>query len=602
MVDMFPYLMKIVNLSYSKKYLFFTLLLLPLLFPLNPYVLEGGNITELNISSNNSTSIYWAGIYGELINTGFYSNLTSNFSSNTIRSLDLNYSLSPGCNLLSLAVIASNSSIVPPLKPGNLTLLDDIINSSENASLTFTNTGNLKTSYGLILNVPYTYTNPSSSMFKTYYLNDNNNNIIFYSPASFDSPDWNLTTSDYQMILLSNTSFIITIDKTEQCNISNGGSTKRHILYIEKIGTITTYVGTNIKIPVNVFNNGDFTEFNVYLKSDYPTTMFFAFYDKIFKNKNKTAVLSLTPNETGTFIVKITAYSDKARYEREFTLIVKEFKCNSDLECGEGYYCNNGVCEEKKDFCFSDSDCSSNEKCIGNSCIPIPCDCGEIVNRTCIPYECCSNSDCSPSQICSSNICVDIKPTLDYNSTPIVGENITAFVKDQNGNPFDGLLIAGGKEYRIENGIVVFEVPENMLVYVVKANNKYGFFIPAKRRAYIRLTPFPVLINLTTFGEVVDAKGNPIGEVKVELYKEKKLIKVFYTYADSKFEFVVLEKKNYTLKAYSDDYYIPEKKFVPQEQSELYKLCLLPLILILLIALSYLLLKRRKKKRKKHKT
>ncbi len=58
---------------------------------------------------------------------------------------------------------------------------------------------------------------------------------------------------------------------------------------------------------------------------------------------------------------------------------------------------------EGEEPCYSNNDCLENQICSNNKCVDIPCECGEVVNRECIPYVCCSNLDCEEGYICSDN-------------------------------------------------------------------------------------------------------------------------------------------------------------------------------------------------------
>jgi parallel beta-helix repeat protein len=54
--------------------------------------------------------------------------------------------------------------------------------------------------------------------------------------------------------------------------------------------------------------------------------------------------------------------------------------------------------------CITDVDCLSNESCVAGSCVPVPCECGEVLNHQCSPYECCADENCEDGQ-CVNNTC-----------------------------------------------------------------------------------------------------------------------------------------------------------------------------------------------------
>ncbi len=70
--------------------------------------------------------------------------------------------------------------------------------------------------------------------------------------------------------------------------------------------------------------------------------------------------------------------------------------------------CN--ACSPPPTGCSQDSDCLLDEQCVEGTCSPIPCDCGFIQDRQCVPYECCADSDCLSGFVCSNNICVPAQP------------------------------------------------------------------------------------------------------------------------------------------------------------------------------------------------
>lgn len=61
--------------------------------------------------------------------------------------------------------------------------------------------------------------------------------------------------------------------------------------------------------------------------------------------------------------------------------------------------------------CQDDSDCPDNQQCVNWQCVDIPCDCGDVQNHQCVPYECCSIQDCGQGQSCQGNVCVQGTPS-----------------------------------------------------------------------------------------------------------------------------------------------------------------------------------------------
>ncbi len=536
----------------------FTYLFNLFIVPLNAqYITEGGNITEMNMSSNNSADD-WGGAYGEVINSGVQDYILYK-TNNTIRKIDLNYNLLPNCQLDGIYVIAYNQTINPPLRAGNLTLLDEIINSSENASKTFTHNESLELSYGTINNVPYTYTysNPGN-VFKTYYLNDNNNAIIFIANIVNNQNDWNGTTSDYQILIVNNGgNFTLTTDLRTTC--TGGIGKKQHEIYILPIHSITLKIGENYNGNATVENIGDYNErdINTYLISPDEIESLIETIGYLAKGGEKQVEFIIHGNEIGTFVYAVKAKNDKARYTREFLVKVLP-ECEEDSECGSGEYCNSGVCE-KEEFCITSFECKDNEVCFNGSCSEISCGCGYVSNHECINYECCEDKDCGLNEICYEHECEELRPNLEFNETEPGGDLIIV-VTDPFGNPWIGSVIIDGIEYDLVDGKAIVPRPKDKVAYVVKGKNKYGFILPLKEMAEI-IIPSTVYVNEKINGRVSDELGRPIGKAKIIIMKGDEIIKEVYTDKNSRFYFVVDKEGIYKIKGISDDYYIKEVEF-----------------------------------------
>ncbi|MFH0885042.1 MAG: NosD domain-containing protein [Candidatus Micrarchaeota archaeon] len=55
--------------------------------------------------------------------------------------------------------------------------------------------------------------------------------------------------------------------------------------------------------------------------------------------------------------------------------------------------------------CTLDSGCLSNQKCVSGECVSVPCECGTVENRQCVPYACCSDSQCAADELCQNHVC-----------------------------------------------------------------------------------------------------------------------------------------------------------------------------------------------------
>ena len=80
-----------------------------------------------------------------------------------------------------------------------------------------------------------------------------------------------------------------------------------------------------------------------------------------------------------------------------------ENKCINISSGGSGG--GGGSGPHKRDDCYSNDDCKDNEYCSEPFCFPVSCNCGQILNHTCIPYECCLDSDCGINETCENHKC-----------------------------------------------------------------------------------------------------------------------------------------------------------------------------------------------------
>ena len=95
------------------------------------------------------------------------------------------------------------------------------------------------------------------------------------------------------------------------------------------------------------------------------------------------------------------------------------YECCSNNDCEEGYVCENHTCVPRG--CDSDSDCGADQYCENGECLQIPLgDCGYIANHTWYDYECCNDTDCPEGYICYEHECVLY--WIETNETGFVGD------------------------------------------------------------------------------------------------------------------------------------------------------------------------------------
>jgi hypothetical protein len=230
----------------SAGFALIALLLISLSF--SQYTTTGGNVTQISLYGALPSSS-WDGIFGDVVyGTGL--NYTHSVTGNNVTLINI-VAQEPGCTLSSIQtlVIAVNASgLVLPLSAGSLPKLDAFVNSSESASAAFNLTRSFTIMNSTITGVPslYTYANNSVSPdFLEGYLNDAAGNFVFVAVFTSNKPNWNGSTSDYQMMLPKDglpESYTIFTDVAYTCVPPTPPfpppSGLSHVLYVFPVGTI----------------------------------------------------------------------------------------------------------------------------------------------------------------------------------------------------------------------------------------------------------------------------------------------------------------------------------------------------------------------------
>lgn len=162
---------------------------------------EGGNISADNVAIEQNSS--WFGLCG-ILTTNSFSGLIINATPSEISFINLNASVCP-TGISSAYLLFSNSTIpISNLSTGNLSLLDDFIQASDQSgSATFLSISTFAIPHlGIINNVPTTYTHSSlPGFFALGYLNDQNGNLVFATPLVIKKPGYNGSLFDFQLML-----------------------------------------------------------------------------------------------------------------------------------------------------------------------------------------------------------------------------------------------------------------------------------------------------------------------------------------------------------------------------------------------------------------
>ncbi|MEM4707656.1 MAG: hypothetical protein QXL47_03525 [Candidatus Anstonellales archaeon] len=530
----------------------FLLLLFSILFADANVTSEGGNVTQIFFNTT-LLSENWDGMYGQVV-LGVGSTVTYTVVGDNIIRIDLSGSSPPaGCIVRYINIVAINRTLaspLPPLTPGNLTQLDELINSSENASYAFTFTDSYSLSFANVTNVSSLYTRSYDGLnhFEMGYMNDANKDLVFVAKYNADKIDWNNTLSDYQIMLpkgSANMDYTLAVDTVYTCPPGGGGG-RSHELYIPPIPSQSSKIGETKNVLIFVENIGDYTETNVRLSVVCPASFSCgnANLGTIHTNAEKNATIAIAGNEIGTFILKAEARSDDAYTYREFYFTV-EPECIRNEDCASEEYCENGKCVEKKEInetckndyecktglcegmkcveCKKDEECAWNEKCANGFCVLIVCECGEVKNHACVPYECCTHEDCMEGEVCINHVCTENKANVE-----VVGKNMTegayvdVFVTDLLGNPIEGARVYTEDmfAYTDGSGRAKIRIPYSGIIYVDALGKRIGKYLDITRLAYIKIKSSAYVME-EIHGSVRDSKNKGIGIVEI-LYDDNK--------------------------------------------------------------------------------
>jgi hypothetical protein len=198
-------------------------------------VADGGNITQVNLTIFNETTV-WQGLSGTIVFVGpnFLPNLTA--EGGEVNNTALNFTSLCSNPSATGFIFYSNSTATPTgLVAGNLTQLDNFLNTgADSANNTFTTNSTFNIG-GPITNVPttFTYVNNASqsTVFREGYFNDAAGNIVFAVEINLNTQGYNSSSFDFQAILPTEdgnpTSFYLTSNIQIVCPVTpavGGGS------------------------------------------------------------------------------------------------------------------------------------------------------------------------------------------------------------------------------------------------------------------------------------------------------------------------------------------------------------------------------------------
>ena len=572
-------------------------------------VTEGGNVTQVDFSGMKNAT-YWDGVYGEVV-LGTGATYTVNVIGNRVTQLNL-VAQNPACIYKSIRmhVIAVNSTgISGALSAGNLAVLDAFVGGAENGSATFNSTSTFLLTYGTYNLVPTTYTmanNATSPDFREGYLNDAAGNLVFAADVVDNRPNWNGSTSDYQIMLPNNGSvaqYTVWVDVNYTCkpNVTPPEENHRHILYIDPIGTITVGAGQSFNLNLIVENRGDYTENNVNVyASNCPGgfTCGSTTISSIVVGTDKSVSLPFVADGAGEYVIQVCARNVDVEYCRDFIVHVNP-ECSVNADCPEGKYCEGGKCTDKKEnnencknsyecksgmceggkcvACTSNSDCAQDEVCSAGVCKKIECACGYISAHSCVKYGCCSDADCAATELCYQHACTPKELNIVViDGTLVEGTPLLVQVLDNLGNPVPGALVTAEGQSVIadQNGYGTIDTPYSGLIF----GEKGGYGKIGEVLNVIRIGAF-ILENKVYAGEetviqLVDSRGNPIAGAKVFINGE-----TLITDSEGKIRYVFESGGKKTIKGQKIGYLVSDGEITvyPQEVGKL--VCEYPIIL-----------------------
>ncbi len=576
--------------------------------------IEGGNVTELNVTDlRNSTR--WDGLYGDVILGIFGATYNHNVIGNQVVHLNMLVS-EPSCTYTSLvmhiiAVNSSSPSLTLPLSPGNLSQLDAFINGSENGSATFKYTSNFTLSYGTFTNVPTTYTyanNASSSYFREGYLNDAAGNLVFVAVVVSNKPDWNGTTSDYQIMIPNNgssTAYTLWVDINYTCfTPPPPGGEKHHRLYIYPPGTYTVKAEETFNPSFIVENRGDYNEMDVAVYIDECPAGFTCGsgeIERLDEREQTNVSFPITVDGVGEYVLTVCARNDNARACADFIVQVIA-ECASDDDCDENEYCDYGTCKPKKKvkeecnrdgecesgvceggicvYCTKNEDCAYDEICVEGICERIKCECGIITNHACIQYECCADSDCALDKFCIDHTCVAKELEILVVGGEIV-ENESILVQIVNNKnepvPLARVFTDYMSVYADENGFATIVVPYNGLLYAYKDTYpQAGLLLDVIRLGFF-ITEEEIVVGKETRIRVVDSMGRGIAGATVVIGNDTVI-----TDSEGYFKYVFDSPGRVVLKGTKPGYRIRDREINVIER-EIAAVCHFPVLLNWLI-------------------
>ncbi|MFZ5500718.1 MAG: hypothetical protein ACOY58_02240, partial [Candidatus Micrarchaeota archaeon] len=438
-----------------------------------------------------------------------------------------------------------------PLIPGSLAALDGFMGAPlEDGNATFDETASLSFSYGSFPAVPSMHSYAGavpSPFFQEYYLNDAAGNMVFVADVVSNRPDWNGTTSDYQLILPNDGSgigYTVWADINYTCPAGGppGGpdSDKDHVLTVSPPGIYEVQAGSTFSPGFVISNVGDYNEHYIEITLGCPSGFACGSgsIGTLFQGDEETVQVAITVDVPGEYVLTVCAENLFDTECEEFIVRVVA-GCSVDSDCSQGQYCDEGTCEDKKPpfepcqrggecqtglcdggtcvYCEQDSDCDASDYCSDGSCVPVGCGCGIVADHSCAPYQCCADSDCGECNICSGNSCETLELDILIDSGEMLeGAEVYVHVVDNLGRGVGGARVftSDGSTTADGNGHASITIPYDGIIYANFSCAQIGLMLDIMKQGTFIL-PEEIVVGQEVEVELVDNEGRPIAGVQV---------------------------------------------------------------------------------------
>jgi len=481
----------------------------------------------------------WGGLYGHLVEGAGPVEVA--VGANEVVEAILPFVEDPPCSsyTLSLYVLAVNgSNVTPPLERGNLSLFSIRPSLEE----TFTRSTTFSPLGQTIYYVPTTYLLSSgepSSAFREGYLNDAEGKVVFVATISQDTPGWNGTPVDFQLLLPPG-NYTLSVDAHYTCEEEED---KEHSLSVSAPSTYELPLpGGNF--PVRVINNGDYVEryIEVSLLCPSPVECGSATISALSMGSEVQVLLPVSSPVEGTFGALLKVSNDYVEEEQPITLIFYCEDCTNETvneTVGNETVGENETLNETNETWESFNETlneTMNETEVGNETVNETVGeelegnetaGGEVAEEEESPSREGSRERESPQEELEEE---QPPPPEEGGGVPILlaqvenplpeyveGSIITLLITDGEGNPVEGALIEweGGQALTGRDGRAQVEVPYDGLYRISKEGyNPITLQLPVVKKAYIDLPPAVEAKRLVEV-EVVDSKGRPVPNARV---------------------------------------------------------------------------------------